>query len=156
MQQMAKKLQGLIARTTNMVARLEQYMGCTLQEILILTYMRDNGFDKENNIYAVDIQKKMHISRSSVSVIISGLVTEGYLVRQFDERNRKKTLLIITKKGEEQLDHVNEKFKGYIAQVRRQFNEEKFHQFIDLADEFIDVSNHQLAQVREKINENEY
>lgn len=61
-----------------------------------------------------NLSKELHVSTSSLCILLNKLVEKGYVYREEDSRDRRNTFYGITEKGEEIIDSEIEKFI-YIA-----------------------------------------
>lgn len=66
-------------------------------------------------LYAIDISKKLQISRARLSKLIAKLIFKKYAICLIDEQDKRKSKIFITEKGKEYIEHENYTFYSKIS-----------------------------------------
>jgi DNA-binding MarR family transcriptional regulator len=63
------------------------------------------------------LEERLYVSRSSLSLLVSKMVKEGYIIREYpsEEEDRRKTYLKLTEKGMEVINKVYHRIMGELA-----------------------------------------
>ena len=80
--------------------------GLTPGQPKILDYLQNH-----NGCVQKDIAKGCHIEPASITVILKGMETKGYIERKMLNGDRRSLYVFLTDKGKEYIDYLNRKFK---------------------------------------------
>lgn len=86
-------------------------------ELAIMKGIKDNALVSSNNVYMHDIQKELFVTKASVSQTIGVLEKKGYIDRDVDRQNRRKTIVTLTPEGREIMELGNEVFNNMIDEI---------------------------------------
>lgn len=73
-----------------------------------LSFVLKYIFDHNGEAFTHDISKEMHISTARVSAIINKLEERGLVTRQTSQTDARKTMIALTKKGEDLVKEMEE------------------------------------------------
>ena len=77
-----------------------------------------------------DIAKGCHIEPASITVILKGMETKGYIERKMLNGDRRSLYVFLTDKGKEYIDYLNRKFKKIENAALKNFNEDEKQKFM--------------------------
>ena len=113
---MAKKNYG------KLLAPVCDAFGLTRNELDVLLFLHNNpGFDR-----AADIVAHRGMAKSHVSLSVTNLEERGFLLRRFDENDRRMAHLILTEQGREAAGKAREVQEAFFASLYREVSEEEF------------------------------
>ena len=101
--------------------------GLTPGQPKILDYLQNH-----NGCVQKDIAKGCHIEPASITVILKGMETKGYIERKMLNGDRRSLYVFLTDKGKEYIDYLNRKFKKIENAALKNFNEDEKQKFNDL------------------------
>ncbi len=108
-------------------------------EIMILVFLNETS---EENM-ASDIVKHLMISKAHVSGLVNNLENQGYIIRQKDQKDKKKIHLTIT-----------EKAKPIIKEVQKKKKEMKVKVFDGVTEAEVEVMKTVLSKIRNNLKNN--
>ena len=101
--------------------------GLTLGQPKILDYLKDH-----NGCVQKDIAAGCHIEPASITVILRGMETKGYIARKSLGGDRRSLYVFLTDKGKEYVRYLNEKFDSVESIATDGFSEEETEVFQSL------------------------
>lgn len=90
----------------------------TLPQLLILDILNTQGPAK-----MTDLAKKMKVTTAASTGIVQRLVVQGYVTREYDEKDRRLIMIKISAKGSEMLKKINQQRTQQITRIFRQISE---------------------------------
>ncbi|MDD5120545.1 MAG: MarR family transcriptional regulator [Candidatus Omnitrophica bacterium] len=90
----------------------------TLPQLLILDILNTQGPSK-----MTDLAKKMKVTTAASTGIVQRLVVQGYVTREYDEKDRRLIMIKISAKGSEMLKKINQQRTQQITRIFRQISE---------------------------------
>lgn len=113
---MAKKSYG------KLLAPVCDAFGLTRNELDVLLFLHNNpGFDR-----AADIVAHRGMAKSHVSLSVTNLEERGFLLRRFDENDRRMAHLILTEQGRTAAGKARKVQEAFFASLYREVSEEEF------------------------------
>ncbi|MCL2171675.1 MAG: transcriptional regulator [Defluviitaleaceae bacterium] len=82
-------------------------------DVTVMGFMKsveNNSPDSEDNVFLVDLQDKLHISKAAISQIAGSLEEKGLLLRETMKSNRRKLMITLTPEGKEALSRAQQEF----------------------------------------------
>lgn len=101
--------------------------GLTPGQPKILDYLQNH-----NGCVQKDIARGCHIEPASITVILKGMESKGYIERKMLNGDRRSLYVFITEKGEKYINYLNEKFEIVENTALKNFDENEKQQFNDL------------------------
>ncbi|MCL2854153.1 MAG: transcriptional regulator [Defluviitaleaceae bacterium] len=98
-----------------------------------------NSADSDCNVYMVDLQDQLHVSKAAISQMANHLEKKGYLSREVKKTNRRKTTIVLTPLGHQVLQEAEEEFDKALTQFIQQLGDEDARQTVRLFTRFADV-----------------
>lgn len=109
----------------------------------ILDYLQNhNGCVQKN------IAKGCHIEPASITVILKGMETKGYIERKMLNGDRRSLYVFLTEKGKKYIEYLNEKFDKVENTALKNFSEDEKQQLNDL---LMRVYENMIANENEEI-----
>ena len=113
---MAKKSYG------KLLAPVCDAFGLTRNELDVLLFLHNNpGFDR-----AADIVAHRGMAKSHVSLSVTNLEERGFLLRRFDENDRRMAHLILTEQGRAAAGKARKVQEAFFSALYREVSEEEF------------------------------
>jgi len=104
-----------------------RYHTSLLGQPKILDYLKDH-----NGCVQKDIAAGCHIEPASITVILRGMETKGYIARKSLGGDRRSLYVFLTDKGKEYVRYLNEKFDSVESIATDGFSEEETEVFQSL------------------------
>ena len=102
------------------------------QREMILGILKKEGISKQQ-----EIADELHISKSTLSEMINRLVDDGYVERTSDPSDRRTTVLVLTKTGDERAEEVIEERIRVMEFMFRNLTDEDKEELIKLLDKML-------------------
>lgn len=94
---------------------------------------------EENGIGAAQLAAGVYSSPPAVSRVLNALEEKGYIVRETDPDNRRRTRIALTEKGEEVRQKGCKLCGDYFDRIVARMGEEKMLQFLSLWKELVEI-----------------
>ena len=91
-----------------------------------------------------DVAKKMHNATSTISPVIQELVEREFVTRITSNEDRRVSMIQLTDKGRAFLKERFREVESQFAEIIRMFGIEKAENFVDLLEEFVQVTENLL------------
>lgn len=109
----------------------------------ILDYLQNH-----NGCVQKEIAKGCHIEPASITVILKGMESKGYIERKMLNGDRRSLYVFLTEKGKKYIEYLNEKFDKVENTALKNFSEDEKQQLNDL---LMRVYENMIANENEKI-----
>lgn len=109
----------------------------------ILDYLQNH-----NGCVQKEIAKGCHIEPASITVILKGMESKGYIERKMLNGDRRSLYVFLTEKGKKYIEYLNEKFDKVENTALKNFSEDEKQQLNDL---LMRVYENMIANEKEKI-----
>jgi DNA-binding MarR family transcriptional regulator len=109
----------------------------------ILDYLQNH-----NGCVQKEIAKGCHIEPASITVILKGMESKGYIERKMLNGDRRSLYVFLTEKGKKYIEYLNEKFDKVENTALKNFSEDEKHQLNDL---LMRVYENMIANEKEEI-----
>lgn len=109
----------------------------------ILDYLQNH-----NGCVQKEIAKGCHIEPASITVILKGMESKGYIERKMLNGDRRSLYVFLTEKGKKYIEYLNEKFDKVENTALKNFSEDKKQQLNDL---LMRVYENMIANEKEEI-----
>lgn len=132
---------GNIGPRIGMIARLEKcaFNKAVAEEGLFSGQHRIIMILKHNGCATIgDIAKQTGTAPSTVSVSIKRMEKAGFVARQTNKDDARKTEIYLTKKGEKAPEHIRAKMESEEEMITKGFNEQEKLVLSDMLDKIID------------------
>ena len=93
----------------------------------ILDYLQNH-----NGCVQKEIAKGCHIEPASITVILKGMESKGYIERKMLNGDRRSLYVFLTEKGKKYIEYLNEKFDKVENTALKNFSEDEKQQLNDL------------------------
>ncbi len=110
-------------------------------EGFILGYLNHNASAQPG-----DISQMMNASTAYVSKVLRGLEDKGLLLRQKDPDDRRKTLLILTLKGKQEADKMEQKVQKAMIAFLKSLGDEDAYNFVQILTRISKKAEHFMTQ----------
>lgn len=91
----------------------------TLPQLLILDILNSQGASK-----MTDLAKKMKVTTAASTGIVQRLVVQGYVLREYDEKDRRLIMIKLSPKGSEILKKINQQRTQLVTRIFSQISED--------------------------------
>lgn len=109
----------------------------------ILDYLQNH-----NGCVQKEIAKGCHIEPASITVILKGMESKGYIERKMLNGDRRSLYVFLTEKGKKYIEYLNEKFDKVENTALKNFSEDEKQQLNDL---LMRVFENMIANENEEI-----
>lgn len=109
----------------------------------ILDYLQNH-----NGCVQKEIAKGCHIEPASITVILKGMESKGYIERKMLNGDRRSLYVFLTEKGKKYIEYLNEKFDKVENTALKNFTEDEKQQLNDL---LMRVYENMIANEKEEI-----
>lgn len=109
----------------------------------ILDYLQNH-----NGCVQKEIAKGCHIEPASITVILKGMESKGYIERKMLKGDRRSLYVFLTEKGKKYIEYLNEKFDKVENTALKNFSEDEKQQLNDL---LMRVYENMIANENEEI-----
>lgn len=109
----------------------------------ILDYLQNH-----NGCVQKEIAKGCHIEPASITVILKGMESKGYIERKMLNGDRRSLYVFLTEKGKKYIEYLNEKFDKVENTALKNFSEDEKQQLNDL---LMRVYENMIANEKEEI-----
>lgn len=109
----------------------------------ILDYLQNH-----NGCVQKEIAKGCHIEPASITVILKGMESKGYIERKMLNGDRRSLYVFLTGKGKKYIEYLNEKFDKVENTALKNFSEDEKQQLNDL---LMRVYENMIANENEEI-----
>lgn len=109
----------------------------------ILDYLQNH-----NGCVQKEIAKGCHIEPASITVILKGMESKGYIERKMLNGDRRSLYVFLTEKGKKYIKYLNEKFDKVENTALKNFSEDEKQQLNDL---LMRVYENMIANEKEEI-----
>ncbi len=109
----------------------------------ILDYLQNH-----NGCVQKEIAKGCHIEPASITVILKGMESKGYIERKMLSGDRRSLYVFLTEKGKKYIEYLNEKFDKVENTALKNFSEDEKQQLNDL---LMRVYENMIANEKEEI-----
>lgn len=109
----------------------------------ILDYLQNH-----NGCVQKEIAKGCHIEPASITVILKGMESKGYIERKMLNGDRRSLYVFLTEKGKKYIEYLNEKFDKVENTALKNFSENEKQQLNDL---LMRVYENMIANEKEEI-----
>lgn len=109
----------------------------------ILDYLQNH-----NGCVQKEIAKGCHIEPASITVILKGMESKGYIERKMLNGDRRSLYVFLTEKGKKYIEYLNEKFDKVENTALKNFSEDENQQLNDL---LMRVYENMIANEKEEI-----
>ena len=109
----------------------------------ILDYLQNH-----NGCVQKEIAKGCHIEPASITVILKGMESKGYIERKMLNGDRLSLYVFLTEKGKKYIEYLNEKFDKVENTALKNFSEDEKQQLNDL---LMRVYENMIANEKEEI-----
>lgn len=109
----------------------------------ILDYLQNH-----NGCVQKEIAKGCHIEPASITVILKGMESKGYIERKMLNGDRRSLYVFLTEKGKKYIEYLNEKFDKVENTALKNFSEDEKQQLNDL---LMRVYENMIANKKEEI-----
>lgn len=109
----------------------------------ILDYLQNH-----NGCVQKEIAKGCHIEPASITVILKGMESKGYIERKMLNVDRRSLHVFLTEKGKKYIEYLNEKFDKVENTALKNFTEDEKQQLNDL---LMRVYENMIANEKEEI-----
>mgnify|MGYP002583664307 FL=1 len=109
----------------------------------ILDYLQNH-----NGCVQKEIAKGCHIEPASITVILKGMESKGYIERKMINGDRRSLYVFLTEKGKKYIEYLNEKFDKVENTALKNFSEDEKQQLNDL---LMRVYENMIANEKEEI-----
>lgn len=109
----------------------------------ILDYLQNH-----NGCVQKEIAKGCHIEPASITVILKGMESKGYIERKMLKGDRRSLYVFLTEKGKKYIEYLNEKFDKVENTALKNFSEDEKQQLNDL---LMRVYENMIANEKEEI-----
>ena len=103
----------------------------------------------EHGVKMSDLAKYTHALPPAVSRSIKALEKKGYVRRFVDQKDRRNTLVEITKSGQEVLDESNEIMNEFIRRVFEKTDKEEMARLVSYIHQQYDLAKEELEKIRQ-------
>lgn len=117
--------------------------GLTPGQPKILDYLQNH-----NGCVQKEIAKGCHIEPASITVILKGMESKGYIERKMLNGDRRSLYVFLTEKGKKYIEYLNEKFDKVENTALKNFSEDEKQQLNDL---LMRVYENMIANENEEI-----
>ena len=119
-----KKTSDMLEVTHNIF--FKQYgISNTKFNVLIILYE-----EQKNGIMLSEIGEQMLVTKANITGLIDRLEKDGFVKRTRDEKDRRKIMAVITKKGIEFTEKVKVEYKKWVENLMSELKEEEKNQLI--------------------------
>ncbi len=120
-------------------------------EIFTLLYIKSRNTENKNTenkntksintlVTPGDISEEMSISSARVATILNNLEKKGLVERKIDTIDRRRILVALTRKGEEQAENSNRKVINQIEKMLKLLGEEDAKEFVRITARIVDLA----------------
>lgn len=109
----------------------------------ILDYLQNH-----NGCVQKEIAKGCHIEPASITVILKGMESKGYIERKMLSGDRRSLYVFLTEKGKKYIEYLNKKFDKVENTALKNFSEDEKQQLNDL---LMRVYENMIANEKEEI-----
>lgn len=114
-------------------------IGLQQSELAVMAKASDGCMCDGKGIGTSDIQKNLHISKSSVSQTLNNLEKKGYVVRTIDPVDRRKITVVLTSEGEKVLADSWNCYEDSLDNILDQFGIENVELVLELINRLIEI-----------------
>ncbi|WP_405353916.1 MarR family winged helix-turn-helix transcriptional regulator [Ruminococcus sp.] len=101
--------------------------GLTPGQPKILDYLKNH-----DGCVQKEIARGCHIEPASITVILKGMESKGYIERKMLGGDRRSLYVFLTDKGKQYVEYLNEKFDKVESMALKNFSDDEKEQFNDL------------------------
>ena len=137
---------GLKQQLVQVIARLHRSswldFWTTDMDLKALKFMESvmhNSPGADNNVYMVDLQERLHVSKAAISQIANHLENKGYLIREINPQNRRKLTITLTEEGLAALEQAKTEFEEMLELFLDRLGNKDAHETVRLFTRFADV-----------------
>ena len=135
---MMEKMQEIRLFSRTMIRRATKEYKISAEQLELLSYL---SISKER-ITPMDLSKIMGVNKTIISRIIEQLSSNGYLIKERDENDKRSYFVYITEKGNKQVNLIYDYYLHPIYELRRRLGEEEFIEFM----KYIENANIKMKQ----------
>lgn len=113
------------------------------------------GESEHNNADSISVTcivKALHEHSSAVSRTLSGLEDKNYIKRFADSKDRRNTLVSITKEGHEALQETKQSLNAYTDAVILKYGYDKMDSLLSALNEFNEISEKEFEERKRMIS----
>jgi len=148
MEEMLKnELMGFMFRLKKIVMMFSTGPDIHMGELTLMQWIEKNSAREDGNELLSEIQSNLHITKPAISQMLNSLEKKGYITREIDKTDRRKTIKKVTPYGLEIMGRMKKDTDETFSRVISGFGEKKTEQLIKLFDEFSDVSENIIEQL---------
>jgi len=143
-------LKAQLASALNRIQKTNWPAFCLEFDVTILSFMRSiagNSPDSDSNVYMVDLQEQLFVSKAAISQMANLLEAKGYLKREIDKSNRRKLTITLTDEGRAALTQSEMEFDKILDDFMCRLGDEDAQETVRLFNRF--------AVIAEEISKNE-
>lgn len=135
---MMEKMQEIRLFSRTMIRRATKEYKISAEQLELLSYL---SISKER-MTPMDLSKIMGVNKTIISRIIEQLSSNGYLIKERDENDKRSYFVYITEKGNKQVNLIYDYYLHPIYELRRRLGEEEFIEFM----KYIENANIKMKQ----------
>ena len=118
--------------------RMAKY-GVSIAELTLMSVVKNNSPDSDDNVIIADIQKRLFTSKAAVSKMLGVLERKGFVNRDVNRHNRRELVITLTEKGANVLNDLKNEVDGMLENVISKLGQEKTEQIINAINQFSDA-----------------
>lgn len=114
------------------------------------------GHCKQDNVESVSVNRivrALHVHSSAVSRTLSGLEDKKYIERYADPKDRRNTLVSITKEGQDALLKSQQSLDAFTDAVIYKYGYEKMDALLEALNEFYELSEQEFEERKRIISD---
>lgn len=111
------RFKGLMTTFPTSILPQAKKLDINMIELAIMKGIEKNALGSADNVYMHDIQKQLFITKAAISQTLRVLEKKGYIDRDVDRNNRRKTIVTLTPKGRDVLKYGNEAFDDMLNEI---------------------------------------
>ena len=135
---MMEKMQDIRLFSRTMIRRATKEYKISAEQLELLSKL---SISKER-MTPMDLSKIMGVNKTIISRIIEQLSSNGYLIKERDENDKRSYFVYITEKGNKQVNLIYNYYLHPIYELRRRLGEEEFLEFM----KYIEKANIKMKQ----------
>ena len=127
----------LAAQMLKRGSNLTSMIGLTTQQWMVLLYVQGDANIpyakerfREGEILASDIAEALNVSRPNITNLLQVLSDKGLITQDKDPKDKRRKVLLLTRKGKEAIDKVNPLKENANLRLLFEFSEEEKQDFL--------------------------
>ncbi|MDR2167751.1 MAG: MarR family transcriptional regulator [Clostridiales bacterium] len=116
------------------------YTHMDLPSLGLMKSIEHNSPDSDDNVYMVDLQEQLYVSKAAISQLAGHLEQKGLLLRETNKNNRRKVTITLTEPGRAVLARAWNEFDVILDEFIKQLGDADARETVRLFNRFADIT----------------